>query len=81
MFENLSDKLDAAFRKLKKHGKLSEKNIEFIYDGHEPMHTSDTKEEDKIDECFFRVYLKPDKEEDLGEMSDGTKYKDILSYG
>ena len=61
---------------------LSEKNIEFIYDGHEPMHTSDTKEEDKIDECFFRVYLKPDKEEeDLGEMSDGTKYKDILSYG
>jgi|TARA_B100001939_G_scaffold144115_2_gene124786 hypothetical protein len=41
---------------------LSEKNIEFIYDGHEPMHTSDTKEEDKIDECFFRVYLKPDKE-------------------
>jgi signal recognition particle subunit SRP54 len=28
MFENLSDKLDAAFRKLKGHGKLSEKNIE-----------------------------------------------------
>jgi signal recognition particle subunit SRP54 len=27
MFENLSDKLDAAFRKLKGHGKLSEKNI------------------------------------------------------
>ena len=41
---------------------LSDKNIEFVYDGHEPMHTSDTKEEDKIDECFFRVYLKPDKE-------------------
>jgi signal recognition particle subunit SRP54 len=28
MFENLSEKLDAAFRKLKGHGKLSEKNIE-----------------------------------------------------
>jgi signal recognition particle subunit SRP54 len=28
MFENLSDKLEAAFRKLKGHGKLSEKNIE-----------------------------------------------------
>lgn len=28
MFENLSDKLDAVFRKLKGHGKLSEKNIE-----------------------------------------------------
>jgi signal recognition particle subunit SRP54 len=28
MFESLSDKLDAAFRKLKGHGKLSEKNIE-----------------------------------------------------
>jgi len=28
MFENLSDKLDSAFRKLKGHGKLSEKNIE-----------------------------------------------------
>ena len=28
MFENLSDRLDAAFRKLKGHGKLSEKNIE-----------------------------------------------------
>ena len=28
MFETLSDKLDAAFRKLKGHGKLSEKNIE-----------------------------------------------------
>jgi len=28
MFENLSDKLDAAFRKLKGHGKLSGKNIE-----------------------------------------------------
>jgi hypothetical protein len=41
---------------------LSEKNVVFVYDGHEPMHTSDTKEEDKIDECFFRVYLKPDKE-------------------
>ena len=25
MFENLSDRLDAAFRKLKGHGKLSEK--------------------------------------------------------
>ena len=28
MFESLSEKLDAAFRKLKGHGKLSEKNIE-----------------------------------------------------
>jgi signal recognition particle subunit SRP54 len=28
MFENLSDKLDAVFRKLKGHGKLTEKNIE-----------------------------------------------------
>jgi signal recognition particle subunit SRP54 len=28
MFENLSDKLDSVFRKLKGHGKLSEKNIE-----------------------------------------------------
>jgi len=28
MFENLSEKLDAVFRKLKGHGKLSEKNIE-----------------------------------------------------
>ena len=28
MFENLSDRLDAAFRKLKGHGKLTEKNIE-----------------------------------------------------
>ncbi len=28
MFESLSDKLDAVFRKLKGHGKLSEKNIE-----------------------------------------------------
>ena len=28
MFESLSDKLDATFRKLKGHGKLSEKNIE-----------------------------------------------------
>jgi signal recognition particle subunit SRP54 len=28
MFDNLSDKLDAVFRKLKGHGKLSEKNIE-----------------------------------------------------
>ena len=28
MFENLSDKLEAVFRKLKGHGKLSEKNIE-----------------------------------------------------
>ena len=28
MFENLSDKLDSIFRKLKGHGKLSEKNIE-----------------------------------------------------
>ena len=28
MFENLSDKLDAVFKKLKGHGKLSEKNIE-----------------------------------------------------
>jgi signal recognition particle subunit SRP54 len=28
MFETLSDRLDAAFRKLKGHGKLSEKNIE-----------------------------------------------------
>ena len=28
MFENLSDKLDTVFRKLKGHGKLSEKNIE-----------------------------------------------------
>jgi signal recognition particle subunit SRP54 len=28
MFESLSDKLDAAFRKLKGHGKLSKKNIE-----------------------------------------------------
>jgi len=28
MFENLSDKLDVVFRKLKGHGKLSEKNIE-----------------------------------------------------
>jgi len=28
MFESLSDKLDAAFRKLKRRGKLSEKNIE-----------------------------------------------------
>ena len=28
MFENLSDKLDSVFRKLKRHGKLSEKNIE-----------------------------------------------------
>ncbi len=28
MFDNLSDKLDSVFRKLKGHGKLSEKNIE-----------------------------------------------------
>ncbi|MGD8264531.1 MAG: signal recognition particle protein [Desulfobacterales bacterium] len=28
MFENLSDKLDTVFRKLKRHGKLTEKNIE-----------------------------------------------------
>ena len=27
MFDNLSDKLDGVFRKLKGHGKLSEKNI------------------------------------------------------
>ena len=28
MFENLSDKLDAVFKKLKGHGKLTESNIE-----------------------------------------------------
>jgi len=28
MFEHLSDRLDAVFKKLKGHGKLSEKNIE-----------------------------------------------------
>ena len=34
---------------------LSEKNIEFVYDGFEPMHTSDTKEDNsKIHVAFFR---------------------------
>jgi len=28
MFENLSDKLDSVFKKLRGHGKLSEKNID-----------------------------------------------------
>jgi len=28
MFDNLSDKLNAVFKKLKGHGKLTEKNIE-----------------------------------------------------
>ncbi|MBW2566776.1 MAG: signal recognition particle receptor subunit alpha, partial [Deltaproteobacteria bacterium] len=28
MFENLTDKLNVAFKKLKGHGKLTEKNIE-----------------------------------------------------
>ena len=50
---------------------LSEKNVEFVYDGFEPMYSFDTvkkkdtsnpKEENMIDECFFRIYLKPDKE-------------------
>ena len=43
MFDNLSDKLDGVFRKLKGHGKLTESNIE---EGSQPFVYGETRKED-----------------------------------
>tara|TARA_R110002012_G_scaffold7615_2_gene35450 strand:+ start:604 stop:828 length:225 start_codon:yes stop_codon:yes gene_type:complete len=60
---------------------LKKYEIDYDYIGWHPADYITIPQEDQKDIYEFHIHLLPDKDEDLGEMSDGTKYKDILDLG
>ena len=58
---------------------LVDNKIDFDYI--ENFHLQKTPQPGMKYGCVFHIYVKDDLNEDLGEMSDGTKYKDIIDLG